>query len=486
MKPRGHRAHVRRARGTARACGIARAALALSVAAGASTAGEARADAETERPLALGGFVGGNYISDQVELGNAYFAEQVPGSAFLLGARGSYELLSWGGSLAPRLSAEAELKLALSSTGAAPGSMRSSYFAPVLGWRAQAVLDLWSEYRAHPHVSLGFGGETVFSSSPFVASGDSDATMYWGVGGSYALASSYGVRADLRLGITAGRFDASASTVELQFGFYYAFGPGEPAAPRTRRAEPVPYALASEPVDEDDDGVPDFSDACPSEPELYNRMDDEDGCPERDPDGDGLFGAADECPEEAEDFEGFEDEDGCPDVDNDGDGNPDSADECPNRAETDNGFEDEDGCPDEVPTRVAEYIGVLEGIRFPSGSAKIRDRRSRRILGDVAATLAEYPSVRVRISGHTDDRGRAEKNVQLSRERADAVKWFLVDKGIEHTRIVTAGYGPERPLADNGTRAGRAKNRRIEFELLTGPIEIEANPADADADEASE
>jgi OOP family OmpA-OmpF porin len=436
-------------------------------------AGTARAD-EASR-IDAGAFLGGNYFSDELELGNAYFREQTPESAFLFGLRGSYSLLQIAAGTT--LAVELETKLALSRTGNAVDAMRDSYFAPVLGWRAQAVLDLWNDYRVHPFAVLGVGGETVFTSSPFVASGDSDAATYWGVGARYALSPRYGLRGDFRHGVTAGRFDLASSTVEAHVGFYYAFSLGGRARVVVAATEPEVSQEPMKPADGDDDGILDEDDECPEEPEVFNDLEDEDGCPEPDADDDGLLGKLDQCPEEAEDRDEFEDEDGCPEPDNDEDGHADASDECPGEAETANGFEDEDGCPDEVPDRIAQYIGVIEGIRFGNASARIQGARSRAVLDQAAVILKEYPSVHIRISGHSDNRGNLARNVALSRARADAVKWYLVDQGIEHTRLLTMGYGPERPIADNGTAAGRAKNRRIEFELLTNPTGETTSPA---------
>ncbi|HWN70488.1 MAG TPA: OmpA family protein [Haliangium sp.] len=439
---------------------------------------EATALADEAARIDAGAFLGGNYFSDELELGNAYFREQIPESAFLVGLRGSYSLLHL--TAGTTLAVELETKLALSQTGSADQAMRDSYFAPVLGWRAQAVLDLWNDYRLHPFVVLGFGGETVFSSSPFVASGDSDAATYWGVGARYALSPRYGIRGDFRHGVTAGRIDLASSTVEAHVGFYYAFSLGSARKASVEVAAAESEAAVSqepiEPEDKDEDGIPDADDACPEEAELVNDLEDEDGCPEPDADDDGLFGALDKCPEEAEDRDSFEDDDGCPEPDNDQDAHADASDECPDEAETANGFDDEDGCPDDVPERIAQYIGVIEGIRFGSGSARIQGAQSRTILDEAAAILLEYPSVSIRISGYTDNRGNRARNVALSRARADAVKWYLVDRGIEHTRLLTMGYGPEQPIAENDTPAGRAKNRRIEFELLTTPIVAPARP----------
>ena len=81
--------------------------------------------------------------------------------------------------------------------------------------------------------------------------------------------------------------------------------------------------------------------------------------------------------------------------------------------------------------------------------------------------LRKHESVRVEVSGHTDDRGKPEHNLELSRRRAESVKQYLVEEGIDPARITTRGAGPSEPIADNGNKRGRAKNRRIEFKLLT-------------------
>jgi hypothetical protein len=120
---------------------------------------------------------------------------------------------------------------------------------------------------------------------------------------------------------------------------------------------PVPTGLRRAPVgqhenDADRDGIPDDVDKCPSIPENFNGVDDQDGCPESaggDRDGDGVPDNLDQCPDDPEDRDGFEDQDGCPDPDNDKDGIPDAKDKCPNDPETFNGYQDEDGCPDRRP-----------------------------------------------------------------------------------------------------------------------------------------
>lgn len=105
---------------------------------------------------------------------------------------------------------------------------------------------------------------------------------------------------------------------------------------------------------------------------------------------------------------------------------------------------------------------ILEGITFEVNKATIKPE-SEETLMKVLKTLQTYPEIEVEISGHTDSDGSAQSNLRLSQARADAVKDWLVNKGIEPKRITTKGYGEYKPIADNKTKEGKAKNRRIEF-----------------------
>ena len=126
-----------------------------------------------------------------------------------------------------------------------------------------------------------------------------------------------------------------------------------------------------------------------------------------------------------------------------------------------NGYKDDDGCPDEVPV-APKKVFVLEGINFESGKATITTD-SYVSLMKVVDIMEAFPETAFRIVGHTDNVGSPEKNQKLSADRAEAVKSFLVEKGIDGSRIVTAGAGDTQPIASNKTAEGRAKNRRIEF-----------------------
>jgi OOP family OmpA-OmpF porin len=155
---------------------------------------------------------------------------------------------------------------------------------------------------------------------------------------------------------------------------------------------------------------------------------------------------------------------GCP-TDEDRDGVADGADKCP---DTPRGAEvDADGCPKAARLFVPDETGevkalVLEGVTFENNSAQLTPG-SRGILDDVAESLVAWPDVNVEVGGHTDSRGDAAYNEQLSQKRADAVKTYLTAKGVDESRLTTKGYGETKPVADNDTADGRSQNRRVEL-----------------------
>ena len=110
-------------------------------------------------------------------------------------------------------------------------------------------------------------------------------------------------------------------------------------------------------------------------------------------------------------------------------------------------------------------LSLNSGLVFDSGKAIIRPA-SFPLLDDAVVVLQQYPTLKIRISGHTDDKGKHDFNTQLSLDRANAVKTYLQSKGVGEERIQTRGAGPDEPIADNKTATGRQQNRRIEFELL--------------------
>jgi outer membrane protein OmpA-like peptidoglycan-associated protein len=89
----------------------------------------------------------------------------------------------------------------------------------------------------------------------------------------------------------------------------------------------------------------------------------------------------------------------------------------------------------------------------------------RQSLADVSATLREYPSTTIDVAGHADSTGSDDYNQQLSQRRADSVAQALIQNGVQPVRIVAAGFGEARPIADNSTASGRQANRRVEIKL---------------------
>lgn len=150
--------------------------------------------------------------------------------------------------------------------------------------------------------------------------------------------------------------------------------------------------------------------------------------------------------------------------DTDGDGFMDGKDKCPLEPENYNGFKDDDGCPDEKPEIVFKKKSplVLEGVQFASGSTSLSEE-AKKTIRKVVQSLKDYPEVHLEISGHTDNVGSRAGNIKLSKQRADAVKEYIVSQGISASRLRAIGLGPDHPIASNSTPEGRGKNRRIEF-----------------------
>jgi OOP family OmpA-OmpF porin len=184
----------------------------------------------------------------------------------------------------------------------------------------------------------------------------------------------------------------------------------------------------------------------------------------RDTDGDQIADANDRCPRRIEDRDDFEDDDGCPDIDDDRDEILDISDKCKFEPEIWNGFRDHDGCPDDMPDEVTAVIGVLEGVAFAKGSDRIR-RKSFKALDRVAAVLVKFPSVRGRIVGHSDKDGTPDADLDLAQRRAQAVKYYLVAKGVHELRLGAVGVGAEQPIDEEASAEASALSGRAEFQV---------------------
>ncbi|MBE0503540.1 MAG: OmpA family protein [Desulfuromonadales bacterium] len=222
----------------------------------------------------------------------------------------------------------------------------------------------------------------------------------------------------------------TASALALSGCCFFMSPPPEEAKPAPEPAKavvvaPVTVAPAPLPVDSDKDGVIDEDDKCP---------------------GTAAGVAVDAT--------------GCP-LDSDKDGVIDSLDQCP---DTKAGMAvDSKGCPPPIEENVKIAIGVL----FATGKADIKEDSTDDIK-KLGVFMQTYPTTTTVIEGHTDSVGSAALNKELSQRRADAVRDYLIKNySIDANRIKAVGYGPDRPVADNATAAGRQQNRRIEAAIET-------------------
>lgn len=204
-------------------------------------------------------------------------------------------------------------------------------------------------------------------------------------------------------------------------------------------------------MDSDKDGVADSADKCPGT--VSGTDVDSKGCA-RDTDNDGVADSRDKCPAT---LAGVKvDANGC-DVnkDSDSDGIVDANDDCPGTAS--GTAVNKRGC--ELKANIK-----LDNVQFKTATA-ILSAESKGILDNIAQVLKENTHLKFEVAGHTDNTGDYNYNVKLSQERAQSVRNYLVDKGVAGNRLTASGYGPDKPVASNETRAGRSQNRRVELVL---------------------
>ena len=217
------------------------------------------------------------------------------------------------------------------------------------------------------------------------------------------------------------------------------------------------------PADQDKDKVIDENDQCVDVPAGKYPDSKRAGCP-NDRDADGVIDEKDVCidvpagkiPDEARK--------GCP-ADKDGDSVADETDACPDKAGAPDPDPKKNGCPGLVVVKEGQ-IKILEQVYFATNKDEILSK-SFKVLKAVANAVKSLPVGRkVRVEGHTDNKGTPEKNQDLSQRRAESVKKYLVEKeGLPAERFEAKGFGQDKPIEDNATDSGRAKNRRVEFHI---------------------
>lgn len=289
-----------------------------------------------------------------------------------------------------------------------------------------------------------------------------------GLGVNVNLTKNKDLYLNLESGYKIAGTDHDQNHLQHTIGMVYWFKPGyrEPKAEKVVDIPPPPPVL-----DADGDGINDDADECPSiaGTAQFNGCPDSDGdgvsdkdddcplvaglpelkgCP--DSDGDGISDKDDKCPYVA----GTADRQGCPIPDKDGDGFNDDEDRCPDVYSKTNG-----GCPEIRREVISQIEKAAKAIFFETGKATIK-KNSFKSLDAVVRILKNDPSLYADIEGHTDNVGDDARNMTLSQNRAQAVVDYLVSKGIDHSRLEAQGFGETQPVADNGTAAGRAQNRR--------------------------
>jgi len=383
--------------------------------------------------------------------------------------------------------------------------------ADVIAGRLDALYHFQPKEKIIPYFAVGLGGVSIDTDPS--GHDSEDYTFNYGFGLKIFTTKDLALRLDLR---HLMRFDSSAghfyddywNNLLVSGGIAYQIGGADISSPML--------------IDGDEDGIVDNRDRCLDTPPGYPV--DQNGCPV-DSDGDGVVDAEDLC---AATDAGLEvDANGCPIVavetvieDTDGDGIADIDDKCPNTpleipvnsygcpldSDGDTIFDIDDDCPntpagtavgpdgcgpDEVNIKMryeddsskaaafssehpegddlaalAEQESLDLRIRFAPNRSVI-DPRHDADMKKAAAFIAAHPGVRVMVEGHTDSTGASGANLRLSQKRADTVRWILVrDYGVPADRIIAKGFGESKPIADNTTQEGRARNRRVLMSVI--------------------
>jgi outer membrane protein OmpA-like peptidoglycan-associated protein len=220
----------------------------------------------------------------------------------------------------------------------------------------------------------------------------------------------------------------------------------------SKESKSVPVPIKPIDKDTDGDGILDKNDQCPEAPGPKENK----GCPYKDSDNDGILDKDDNCPT----VRGFKENFGCPWSDKDEDGVLDKDDNCPDVK----GSSKNNGCPEISEAVMKKLNDYAKTILFDASKSTFQ-QRTFPVLEVMVAILKEYPASKFTIEGHTDSDGPADLNQKLSQERATAVMKYLVDNGIDASRLKALGFGETKPIALNKTKAGKALNRRVEVKL---------------------
>ncbi|MBL8934998.1 MAG: OmpA family protein, partial [Archangium sp.] len=219
------------------------------------------------------------------------------------------------------------------------------------------------------------------------------------------------------------------------------------------------------PPDADGDGVPDSEDVCRTQAPVGPMNPKRPGCSDGDADGDGVLESRDECPAQASGLQPDPARPGCPAPDADGDGIVDAVDHCPGEVGVPASESDKNGCPGLLRLEDDKLL-TNSPVYFTPGTATLLPK-SFPVLESVKSALLAMPSAKAVVEGHTDAQGKVASNQTLSQQRAEAVRAWLIEHGIEAGRLEARGFGMSRLIViDEKTEADRQTNRRVEFRLV--------------------
>jgi OOP family OmpA-OmpF porin len=329
---------------------------------------------------------------------------------------------------------------------------------------SQITLNLMYNFNSYnkltPYAVGGVGFEMLDGNN--VGNNYDSGLLNLGAGIKYPIYKDIALRAEMR---DIYRLRKGGHRLAYSLGLYIPFG-------EIKKEKVVEPKKIEVPLDSDKDGIYDSIDKCPNTPSGVNVN--EEGCP-LDSDKDGVYDYLDKC--ENTPLEVGVDEEGCP-IDSDKDSVYDYLDKCEN---TPLGVSvDSNGCPldsdkdgvydylDKCPDTPLNFevdkngcvVSVTININFATSSYKV----PKDYLGEInkiSDFMKKHESVKLLLEGYTDNRGNKNFNKKLSKNRAESVKKEIIKTGINSDRIEAVGYGELNPIADNNTKEGRLKNRRV-------------------------